>query len=103
MEVSDPTGYRVLVVEDEALIAAFIEDVLQALGCRIVGPTGKLETALQLVIEGAFDIAILDINIRGGQVFAAAERLILRGVPFVLASGYRDWALPEKRCAISRD
>ena len=72
-----------------------IESVLEALDCQVVGPTAKLETALALVIEEAFDIAILDVTVRGGKIYSLAERLIARGIPFALESGYGDWALPE--------
>jgi two-component SAPR family response regulator len=95
MEIRDVTGCRVLVVEDETLIAILIEDVLAAMKCEILGPVGKLETAIQIAQEGKFDIAILDVTIRGGKVYPVAEHLLARGVPFVLASGYGDWALPS--------
>jgi DNA-binding response OmpR family regulator len=93
MAIGDVAGCRVLVVEDEMLIA--IESVLKALDCEIVGPTGKLETALHLAVEEAFDIAILDVTVRGGKIYPLAERLLARGIPFAFASGYGDWALPE--------
>ena len=94
METGDVAGCRVLVVEDETLIAVLIEDMLAAMECEIVGPIGKLETAIQTAKESKFDIAVLDITIRGGKVYPVAEDLLARGVPFVLASGYGDWALP---------
>ncbi|MGI4795533.1 MAG: response regulator [Janthinobacterium lividum] len=89
------TGYRILVVEDDMIIASLIEEVLQGLGCSIVGPVGKLDAALRLADEEPLDAAILDVTIRGGKVFPVAERLMSRGIPFTLASGYGDWALPE--------
>ena len=95
MTVSDAVGCRILVVEDEMLIALQIEDVLVKLGCDVVGPTGKIESALQFANEGKFDAAVLDVTICGGKVYSVAELLLARGVPFVLASGYGDWALPE--------
>ena len=92
----DPlAGRRILVVEDETLIAMEIEGALTSLGCEIVGPVAKLERALQIARDETFDAAILDVNIRGGRTFPVAEVLLARGVPFVLASGYGDWALPE--------
>lgn len=94
MPNGDVSGCRVLVVEDEALIAVLIEDILAEMGCEIVGPIAKLEAALQTAKQGGFDIAILDITIRGGKVYPVAEELIAKGVPFVLATGYGDWALP---------
>jgi two-component SAPR family response regulator len=94
MEAGDVAGCRVLVVEDETLIAVLIEDMLASMDCEVVGPIGKLETAIQIAQEGKFDIAILDVTIRGGKVYPVAEHLLARGVPFVLASGYGNWALP---------
>jgi DNA-binding response OmpR family regulator len=91
----DAAGCRVLVVEDETLIAVLIEETLEAMECKIVGPAAKLETALQLARAGGFDIAILDITVRGGKVYPVAEELLARGIPFVLARGYGDWALPN--------
>jgi DNA-binding response OmpR family regulator len=95
MTIGDVTGCRVLVVEDETLIAIEIESALEALECKVVGPTGKLDTALQLAIEEAFDVAILDVTVRGGKIYPVAERLLARGIPFALASGSGDGALPE--------
>jgi CheY-like chemotaxis protein len=89
------TGYRILVVEDEWLIASVIEKVLQDLGCVVVGPVGRLDAALQRAKDETLDAAILDVSIRGGKVYPVAEQLATRGIPFVLASGYGDWLLPE--------
>lgn len=72
-----------------------IEDVLETLGCVIVGPVSKLEAAVQIAKGEQFDAAILDITIRGGQVFPVAEVLMERHIPFIFASGYGDWSLPE--------
>lgn len=92
----DPlAGRRILVVEDEILIAMVIEDTLTRLGCVIIGPVAKLESALQIARDETIDAAVLDVNIRGGRIYPVAEVLLARGVPFVLASGYGDWALPE--------
>jgi DNA-binding response OmpR family regulator len=88
-------GRRILVVEDEMMIAILLEESLRALGCIVVGPVGKLEDAVRLATAETLDAAVLDITIRGGQVFPVAEILARRGVPFVLSSGYSDWVLPE--------
>ena len=77
------------------VIAVFIEEALQELGCIVVGPVGKLDTALRLASDEALDGAVLDVNIRGGLVYPVAEQLLARGIPFMLASGYGDWALPK--------
>jgi DNA-binding response OmpR family regulator len=89
------TACRVLVVEDELLLAATIELVLEDLSYEIVGPVPTLEKALKLARDERFDVAILDVTIRGGKVYPVAEVLLARGIPFVFASGYGEWALPE--------
>ena len=88
-------GCRILVVEDDMMIAVLIEEALQGLGCFVIGPAAKLDVALRLASDEVLDAAILDVTIRGGHVFPVAERLKSRGVPFAFASGYGDWALPE--------
>lgn len=95
MSGNEGAGCRVLVVEDDMLIAVAIEEVLQALNCQVVGPVALLEKALKLAQGETFDVAILDVTIRGGKVYPVAELLLARGIPFVFASGYGDWALPE--------
>ena len=88
-------GCRILVVEDETLIAVLIEELLQELGCVVVGPVARLDAALRLASNEALDAAVLDVTIRGGHVQPVAEQLLARRIPFVLASGYGDWSLPE--------
>lgn len=102
MSSNDMAGRRILVVEDETLIAISIEVALQDLGCVVVGPVGKLDAALLLARDEALDAAVLDVTIRGGKVFPVAEQLLTRGVPFVLASGYGDWALPKQMQNVPR-
>ncbi len=95
MAAEAAANQRVLVVEDELMIALMIEDVLRALGCGILGPVSRLQAAIDLATEAPFDAAILDVTIRGGQVFPVAEVLEARDIPFMFASGYGEWALPE--------
>lgn len=95
MPAESLSGRRILVVEDELLIALEIVDVLERLGCVAVGPTAELEAALELARDQPLDAAILDVTIQGGQVYPVAEQLLARGVPFVLASGYGNWVLPK--------
>jgi CheY-like chemotaxis protein len=59
------SGLRVLLVEDENLVALLLEDMLAELGHTVVGPVGRLDKALETVQGGAFDVAILDVNING--------------------------------------
>lgn len=89
-------GRRVLVVEDEMSIVLVIEDALLELGAEVVGPTARLDTALQLAREASIDVAILDVNIRGGNSYGVADILAERRIPFILCSGYSQWAVEER-------
>ncbi len=92
--MADINRGRILVVEDEMMIALLIEDALNGLGYEVVGPASKLEAAIKLARDETFHAAILDVNIRGGDTYPVATILRERGIPFVLASGYGGWALP---------
>jgi CheY-like chemotaxis protein len=81
-------GKRVLAVEDEGLVAMWLEDLLQDLGCVVVGPANSLAVAFELLAHDAVELAVLDINIAGEKVFPVAEELAARNVPFVFATGY---------------
>ncbi|WP_075216808.1 response regulator [Mongoliimonas terrestris] len=81
-------GSRILVVEDEALIAMALEDILLDLGCEVIGPVSTVNAALDMAASERLDGALLDINVRGTLVYPVAEALIERGVPVVLCSGY---------------
>jgi DNA-binding response OmpR family regulator len=79
---------RVLLVEDEPLIAMMLEDFLDALDRQHAGTADSVAAALPMVEEGALDAAILDVNLRGGEKsFAIAEALAAKNIPFVFASG----------------
>lgn len=79
---------RILIVEDEMLVAMFIEDVVSDLGHRVVGPAMRLEAAVATVENEDIDCAILDINLAGKQSFPVADLLRQRNIPFLFASGY---------------
>ncbi|WP_137863527.1 MULTISPECIES: response regulator [unclassified Sphingomonas] len=81
-------GLRVLVVEDEPVVAMYLEDLLDALGCETIGPASRLVDGLALAEGGGFDVAILDINLGGERSTPIAEALRARGLPFAFASGY---------------
>jgi CheY-like chemotaxis protein len=85
---ADLNGVRVLVVEDEAAIAMLLEDMLLDFGCEVVGPFARLAAAIQAAKEETFGVAILDVNLAGEPIFAVAEALADRGVPFVFSTGY---------------
>jgi DNA-binding response OmpR family regulator len=81
-------GKRVLIVEDEMLVALLIEDFILQLGCDIAGLAMRFDQAMDLAATVEADIAVLDINLAGRPSFPVAERLKERGIPFVFASGY---------------
>ena len=79
---------RILIVEDEPLIAMMLEDFLDALGKTHSGTADSVAPALDLIAAGGIDAAILDVNLRGGeQSWPVADALAARGVPFVFATG----------------
>lgn len=81
---------RILLAEDEGLIALDVEDMLQNFGCEVVGPLSKLEDILLAIRAQPLDGALLDVNLRGRQVFDILPEFISRNIPVVLASGYDD-------------
>jgi len=89
-------GRRILVVEDEMMIAMLVEDMLSELGCSVVGPAHALDTALDLAqTEVGLDAALLDVNLGGQPVFAVADALRAKGVPAIFSTGYGDAGLRE--------
>ena len=89
-------GRRILVVEDEMMIAMLVEDMLSELGCSVVGPAHALDTALNLAQnEEGLDAALLDVNLGGQPVFAVADALRAKGVPAIFSTGYGDAGLRD--------
>jgi DNA-binding response OmpR family regulator len=78
---------NILIVEDEPLIAMMLEDFLESLGHSIAATCDSLDAAMVEVDKGGFDLAILDVNLKGQNVWPVATRLREQGVPFVIASG----------------
>jgi len=91
----DLEGIRVLVVEDRAPVAMALCDRLMDHGAAIVGPAAKLPQATELAEGGAFDIAILDVDLDGVYTFPLARALAARAVPVVLMTGYDARTIPE--------
>lgn len=89
-----PRPARILVVEDEYLLADALADALTNLGAQVVGPIGQLVEAMALIETTPIDGAVLDINLRGETVFPLADALMVRGVPFVFATGYGHENIP---------
>jgi CheY-like chemotaxis protein len=89
-------GLRVMVVEDEALIALHLQDMLADLGCRVVAVFSSLAQAEAAAPTVETDAAVLDINVAGREVFPVATILADRGIPVVFSTGYGAGMLPER-------
>jgi CheY-like chemotaxis protein len=87
---------RILIVEDEMLVAMNIEDMLLDLGHEVAGLASRLEPALALARESIFDAAMLDVNLAGEPSFPVADLLVERGIPFLFATGYGRAGLEER-------
>lgn len=96
MQETSLSGRRVLVVEDEMMVAMLIEDMLGDLGCETVGPVGRIEDALAIANEAAIDAAVLDVNLNGHETYPVAEVLARRGIPFIFATGYGAGGLADR-------
>ena len=81
-------GNRILVVEDESLVALALSETLSQLGFEVVGPIGNLSDANEIAHSATIDAAILDVNLNGEMSYPLAEALVHRGVPFIFVTGY---------------
>ncbi|CAM3561889.1 response regulator [Bordetella flabilis] len=94
--MSELIGSRVFLVEDETGVAMLIEDMLEELGCELVASVAHLAQAFDVVASTVFDVAILDVNVSGEQVFPLASTLATRGIPIVFSTGYGMAGIPEE-------
>jgi two-component SAPR family response regulator len=92
---ADLTGRRVLVVEDEFLLAMELETLLERRGCTVLGPVRTVCQALALLHDEQPEVALLDVNLKRERATPVAAALIDRGVPFVLVTGYSEQQLSE--------
>lgn len=83
-------GRRVMVLEDDVLIAMDMEDFLLGEGCQVVGPISNVEAALETVETGELDGAVVDLNLRGELSVPVIEALKSRGLPVIVCSGYAE-------------
>jgi CheY-like chemotaxis protein len=90
-----PAKRRILVVEDEMLIGMLLEDMLTDLGHEVAAIVPRLKDAMAAVERETYDLAVLDVHLRGESAFPVAEALIAKGIPFVFATGYGERGLPE--------
>lgn len=88
---------RILIVEDEYLLAEDLQGELTDAGAVVVGMASNVTDALEIISsEGELDAAVLDVNLGGTPVFPVADRLLDKGIPFVLTTGYDASAIPQR-------
>lgn len=97
-------GRRILVVEDDYLVAADLAESLENAGASVIGPAGSVEEALRLVQEEnrQLDGAVLDINLRDARVYPVAELLEAQHVPYIFTTGYDSSAVSKDYAHASR-
>jgi DNA-binding NtrC family response regulator len=102
---ADLKGRRILVVEDEFLLAMELEGILDRYGCEVLGPASSVERALAALQTDRPEVVVLDVNLKGTRATPVAAALRDRGVPFVLMTGYSGPQLsePELRDALRLD
>ena len=94
-------GLRILIVEDEFLLAMELEMLLQRHGCLVVGPVSSVGRALALLETEPPDVAVLDVNLKGERATPIAAALQAREVPFVLLTGYSGPQLSEPELRVA--
>jgi DNA-binding response OmpR family regulator len=87
---------RILILEDEPIIAFTLEDILLTIGCTDVRVAMNLGEATLILASEAFDAAILDVNIQGKESYPVADELARLQVPYIFATGYGDLAHPDR-------
>lgn len=89
-------GLRLLIVEDEALVAMMIQDVICDAGAEVVGPAANIDMAMAALCSQAVDGAILDVNLSGQRIDPVADALRARKIPFVFLTGYGKSGIGER-------
>jgi DNA-binding response OmpR family regulator len=87
---------RILVIEDEIMMAFLLEEMLLALGYDIAGTAANIDEATKQIAHQSFDAAILDVNLNGKNTFDLAAQLQEKNRPFLFSTGYDAASLPEK-------
>jgi CheY-like chemotaxis protein len=98
-------GRRILVVEDEPLLAMFVQNMLTDLGCEVLGPIYGLGEALDFVATRTpMDLAVLDLNLDGEPAYPVIDALRAQGVPIIFCTGYGELALraSDQGCPVLR-
>jgi CheY-like chemotaxis protein len=89
-------GHRILIVEDNFVMALDLSLMVEGLGGAVIGPVGRLEEGIALAQSNELDGAILDVNLDGSNTFFLADGLVAADVPVIFATGYDIKMLPER-------
>jgi CheY-like chemotaxis protein len=95
MSIGRTEARRILIVEDEMLLAMNLQDLLMELGHTVIAVATRLPQALALATDSDVDLAILDLNLSGTFTFPVADVLRARGIPFMFATGYGSHGVTE--------
>jgi DNA-binding response OmpR family regulator len=90
------TGCRILIVEDEHLIAKDLEKAFRENGAEVIGPISQLSEAMRFVDDGRFDVAVIDMNLHDELAYFIAEELDRQQIPFVFATGHDPTSIPDR-------
>lgn len=100
---TDLHGCEILIVEDEYIIALDLAQSLEELGATVIGPVASVAQALSIIsTRDKPHAAVLDVNLGNEKVFPVADELVARGIPFLFATGYDHWVIPEEYRAVPR-
>jgi DNA-binding response OmpR family regulator len=94
-------AHRVLVVEDEWMLALAIAALLRGMGCEVIGPVGRVAEATEVIANPELDAAILDLNLNGELSYSLASQLQRRGCPFLFLTGYDPGAVPKEFAGVT--
>lgn len=94
-------GRRILIVDDELLVALETQSLVLQLGGVVVGPYARVGPALEAVRTLPVDAAILDVNVAGTQSFVVADVLLERGIPFIFCTGYGRDSVPPRFASVA--
>jgi len=97
-----PAGCRVLIVEDEWLLAIDLQAALKSLGADVIAHVGDFNDAYVQLLRGGFDVGIIDINLRGHKAFGLADELQRQRIPFVFSTGYSAEIIPARFAGVTR-
>jgi len=95
-EEKDAVRGRILLVEDEMVVAMLLEDMLDEIGFEVVATASREMEAVAAIEAHPIDAAILDVNLDGKRSYGIADALIARGIPFLFSTGYGEMALEPK-------